>query len=109
MAKDNDEETLPAILAEIADQDTYTDYGTAPADEVPAMQKTPVSGKEGGGSGGEEFAQIAMKILPMLLAKDGGRLKPKAKKSKNKKKRVVRGVGAAKRGYGKATYSKRMY
>ena len=37
----------------------------------------------------------------------GGQIKPKAKKRKSK--RVVRGVGAAKRGYGKATYSKKMY
>ena len=37
--------------------------------------------------------------------KKGGSIK----KAKKKKKRVVRGVGAAKRGYGKATYSKKMY
>ena len=37
----------------------------------------------------------------------GGQIKPKAKKRKSK--RVVRGVGVAKRGYGKATYSKKMY
>ena len=37
----------------------------------------------------------------------GGQIKSKAKKRKSK--RVVRGVGAAKRGYGKATYSKKMY
>tara|TARA_R100000008_G_scaffold44209_1_gene25682 strand:+ start:878 stop:1354 length:477 start_codon:yes stop_codon:yes gene_type:complete len=37
--------------------------------------------------------------------KEGGSIK----KAKKKKKRVVRGVGAAKRGYGKATYSKKMY
>jgi hypothetical protein len=37
--------------------------------------------------------------------KEGGQIKKKTKK----KKRVVRGVGAAKRGYGKATYSNKMY
>ena len=40
-----------------------------------------------------------------IPAADGGQVKKKTKK----KKRVVRGVGAAKRGYGKATYSKKMY
>ena len=44
--------------------------------------------------------------IPMFIpAADGGQVKKKTKK----KKRVVRGVGAAKRGYGKATYSKKMY
>ena len=45
--------------------------------------------------------------------KEGGQIKKKTetetKSKKRKNKRVVRGVGAAKRGYGKATYSKRMY
>jgi hypothetical protein len=40
-----------------------------------------------------------------MMFKEGGQIKKKTKK----KKRVVRGVGAAKRGYGKATYSKKMY
>ena len=35
--------------------------------------------------------------------------KKRQRKANKKKKRVVRGVGAAKRGYGKATYSKKMY
>ncbi len=39
------------------------------------------------------------------IFKEGGQIKKKTKT----KKRVVRGVGAAKRGYGKATYSKKMY
>ena len=51
----------------------------------------------GGGGGFKEGGQIKKKT----------ETKPKPKKRKNK--RVVRGVGAAKRGYGKATYSKRMY
>jgi len=45
--------------------------------------------------------------------KEGGQIKKKTetetKTKKRKNKRVVRGVGAAKRGYGKATYSKKMY
>ena len=45
--------------------------------------------------------------------KEGGQIKKKTetkpKPKKRKSKRVVRGVGKAKRGYGKATYSKRMY
>jgi len=40
-----------------------------------------------------------------IFAQEGGQIKKKTKK----KKRVVRGVGAAKRGYGKATYSNKMY
>jgi len=40
-----------------------------------------------------------------IFAQEGGQIKKKTKT----KKRVVRGVGAAKRGYGKATYSKKMY
>jgi len=47
------------------------------------------------------------------IFKEGGQIKKKTetetKTKKRKNKRVVRGVGAAKRGYGKATYSKRMY
>ena len=43
--------------------------------------------------------------LGVNILKEGGQIKKKTKT----KKRVVRGVGAAKRGYGKATYSKKMY
>jgi hypothetical protein len=45
------------------------------------------------------------------VVKEGGQIASKIKtKAKPKaKKRYVRGVGAAKRGYGKATYSKKMY
>ena len=55
---------------------------------------------------GAAAAAVAGTGIPMFIpAADGGQVKKKTKK----KKRVVRGVGAAKRGYGKATYSKKMY
>ena len=52
------------------------------------------SNKKGAGPDADE---------PTEERKKGGRLR------KRKPKRVVRGVGAAKRGYGKANYSNKMY
>ena len=59
----------------------------------------------GGASAGAGAAAGSAGTGIPLFMKEGGQTKKKTKK----KKRVVRGVGAAKRGYGKATYSKKMY
>ena len=67
-----------------------------------------VGGGKKGGFGLGDMISLGSKFLkmgPAAVAKEGGSIK----KAKKKKKRVVRGVGAAKRGYGKATYSKKMY
>ena len=68
--------------------------------------KAALGAATGGASaaGGSTFAS-GFAGAPAVGFKEGGQLKKKTKK----KKRVVRGVGAAKRGYGKATYSKKMY
>ncbi len=62
------------------------------------------AGAGAGAAGGSTFAS-GFAGAPAVGFKEGGQIKKKTKK----KKRVVRGVGAAKRGYGKATYSKKMY
>ena len=68
------------------------------------------SGGKGGGFGGDG-GMAAFGSGGGGGFKEGGQIKKKTetKPKKRKNKRVVRGVGAAKRGYGKATYSKRMY
>ena len=87
---------------------------TVDADRMPPMKRVFRPGtKKGGGLGLGTLLSIAMKVAPMMAGappipgKEGGQIKSKVKKRKSK--RVVRGVGAAKRGYGKATYSKKMY
>ena len=69
--------------------------------------------QQGGGGGGSglqtalTLAKIGATIAGVPVPfEEGGQIK---KKTKKKNKRYVRGVGAAKRGYGKATYSKKMY
>ena len=59
----------------------------------------------GAATGGASAAIPVGDMSTFMSFKEGGQIKKKTKK----KKRVVRGVGAAKRGYGKATYSKKMY
>ena len=70
-------------------------------------------GGKGGGTGGGYSGDGGMAAFSSSGGnfKEGGQIKKKTetKTKKRKKKRVVRGVGAAKRGYGKATYSKKMY
>ena len=64
------------------------------------------------GSGFSDFVKTALQIGKFAATlQDGGQIASKIEtKAKPKaKKRYVRGVGAAKRGYGKATYSKKMY
>ena len=55
---------------------------------------------------------IGSQVGRIIESKEGGQIESNLKTQKKntaKKKRVVRGVGVAKRGYGKATYSKKMY
>ena len=77
-----------------------------PGDRLPPLPQ-PQTQPSSGGGGGSNFLNTAMQMgkIAMMFAQEGGQIKSKTKK----KKRVVRGVGAAKRGYGKATYSKKMY
>ena len=74
-------------------------------------QQVQSGGGSRGGSSGLGTALTVAKLGASLAGvplpfEEGGQIK---KKTKKKKKRFVRGVGAAKRGYGKATYSKKMY
>jgi hypothetical protein len=78
---------------------------TVPGDKLPDPPEQTQSSGDKKDNTGEAFKQAAS--LMMMFVKEGGRLNSKAKKRKSK--RVVRGVGVAKRGYGKATYSKKMY
>jgi len=68
-----------------------------------------IAGTAIGGPAGGMIGGMAGQALGGAMAKDGGQIAPKIKAKPKAKKRVVRGVGAAKRGYGKATYSKKMY
>jgi hypothetical protein len=132
--KDNEEEeekTLMELLLEEELEKEETGIPKAvPGDVLPSPQQ-PMMQQGSGGGGGSSFlgtilpmaAKIGMGYLtgggstfasgfagaPALGFEEGGQIKKKTKKTKKKKKRVVRGVGAAKRGYGKATYSKKMY
>ena len=96
-----------------------------PGDPINVIRQRVESGSSGGGGGIlGKILPIAARIgigyltggassaagtgIPMFIpAADGGQIKKKT--TTKKKKRVVRGVGAAKRGYGKATYSNKMY
>ena len=69
------------------------------------LAKIGVKAALGAATGGASAAIPVSDMSTFMSFKEGGQIKKKTKK----KKRVVRGVGAAKRGYGKATYSKKMY
>ena len=87
---------------------------------APMQLQQTASGPNGkGGSMMEAILPLAAKAgmayltggASAAVVKEGGQIASKIKtKAKPKaKKRYVRGVGASKRGYGKATYSKKMY
>jgi hypothetical protein len=87
---------------------------------LPMQRQQTASGPNGkGGSMLEAILPLVAKAgmayltggASAAVVKEGGQIASKIKtKAKPKaKKRYVRGVGAAKRGYGKATYSKKMY
>ena len=123
MAKDYEDDVslFEELLKEYEEEEDAEEVGTPVSpDQLPQpQQQMPQSG---GGGGGNQMLATLLSIgakaalgaatggagtgIPMFIpAADGGQVKKKTKK----KKRVVRGVGAAKRGYGKATYSKKMY
>jgi hypothetical protein len=130
MAKDYEDDIslFEELLKEYEEEEGAEEVGkSVKADDINLVRQQVQSGggSGGGGKGGGIFGTLlnigakaalgaatggastaAGTGIPMFIpAADGGQIKSKTKK----KKRVVRGVGAAKRGYGKATYSKKMY
>ena len=129
MAKDYEDDVslFEELLKEYEEEEDAEEVGEpVSGDNINVIRQQVQSGSGGGGKGGGLFgtlAKIGVKAAlgaatgggstfasgfagaPALGFKEGGQIKKKTKK----KKRVVRGVGAAKRGYGKATYSKKMY
>ncbi len=122
MAKDYEDDVslFEELLKEYEEEEDAEEVGTPVSpDQLPQpQQQMPQSGGGGGNQMLATLLSIGAKAalgaatggagtgIPMFIpAADGGQVKKKTKK----KKRVVRGVGAAKRGYGKATYSKKMY
>tara|TARA_R110001606_G_scaffold24091_4_gene80206 strand:+ start:351 stop:716 length:366 start_codon:yes stop_codon:yes gene_type:complete len=111
--KEEEETLIGRLLKEELEEDE-TKIPTAIQGDVIAPPQQPMMQQSSGGSGGNKGLQTAMTIAKIgamaagvpLPFEEGGQIK---KKTKKKKKRVVRGVGAAKRGYGKATYSNKMY
>ena len=73
---------------------------------LPIAAKIGLAAATGGGSAAGSTFASGFAGAPALGFEEGGQIK---KKTKKKKKRYVRGCGAAKRGFGKATYSKKMY
>ena len=101
------------LLEEYEEEEAAEEVGkTVEGDDISVIRQQVQSG--GGGRGGSSGLGTALTVAKLgaslagvpLPFEEGGQIK---KKTKKKKKRFVRGVGAAKRGYGKATYSKKMY
>ena len=127
MAKDYEDDVslFEELLKEYEEEEDAEEVGEpVPGDNINVIrQQVQSGGSGGGGKGGGMFgtllnigakaalgaatggASTAVGTGIPFFMKEGGQIKSKTKK----KKRVVRGVGAAKRGYGKATYSKKMY
>ena len=111
MAKDYEDDIslFEELLKEYEEEEDAEEVGEpVPGDNINLVrQQVQSGGGSGSGGGGSNFLNTAMQMgkIAMMFAQEGGQIKKKTKK----KKRVVRGVGAAKRGYGKATYSKKMY
>mgnify|MGYP003676191259 CR=1 FL=1 len=124
-AKDKEESAAKKLLkSEIDKKGKTTKTETVKGDTIAPMSQPQMAGGEsgGGGKGGGMMGAILPLVAKAGMAyltggasaavvKEGGQIASKIKtKAKPKaKKRYVRGVGAAKRGYGKATYSKKMY
>ena len=130
MAKDykDDVSLFEELLKEYEEEEDAEEVGEpVPGDNINVIRQQVQSGGGGGGKGGGNILGTLARVGLMAASggasagasagvpvgdlstfmsfKEGGQIKKKTKK----KKRVVRGVGAAKRGYGKATYSKKMY
>ena len=110
MAKnyEDDVSLFEELMEELDDEEADVAATAIKGDEVSLIRPQQMMQGGGGGSGASKFLNTAMQMgkLAMMFAEDGGQIK---KKTKKKKKRYVRGCGAAKRGFGKATYSKKMY
>ena len=115
--EDEEKSLLDILLEEASEDDDLFDLiigGTAKPDQLPDpnIGVRMVGGGKKKGFGLGDMISLGSKFLggpaavglPYPVMKEGGSIK----KAKKKKQRVVRGVGAAKRGYGKATYSKKM-
>jgi hypothetical protein len=130
MAKDYEDDVslFEELLKEYEEEEDTEEVGEpVPGDNINVIRQQVQSGGGGGGKGGGNILGTLARVGLMAASggasggasagvpvgdmstfmsfKEGGQIKKKTKK----KKRVVRGVGAAKRGYGKATYSKKMY
>jgi hypothetical protein len=130
MAKDYEDDIslFEELLKEYEEEEDAEEVGEpVPGDNINVIRQQVQSGGGGGGKGGGNILGTLARVGLMAASggasagasagvpvgdlstfmsfKEGGQIKKKTKK----KKRVVRGVGAAKRGYGKATYSKKMY
>ena len=107
MAKDYKDNVslFEELLEEYEEEEDAEEVGSpVPGDNINLIRQQVQSG--GSSGGGSNFLNTAMQLGKLaMMFKEGGQIKKKTKK----KKRVVRGVGAAKRGYGKATYSNKMY
>ena len=124
MAKD-DISLFEELLKEYEEEEDAEEVGSpVSGDNINVIRQQVQSGGGGGGGGLGKILGLAGSIVGGIYGgpagaqiggmagsalgggmKEGGQIKKKTKT----KKRVVRGVGAAKRGYGKATYSKKMY
>jgi len=112
MAKDykDDVSLFEELLKEYEEEEDAEEVGEpVSGDNINVIRQQVQSGGGGGGSGlgtALTIAKLGASLAGVPIPfKEGGQIKKKTKK----KTRVVRGVGAAKRGYGKATYSKKMY
>jgi hypothetical protein len=126
MAKDYEDDVslFEELLKEYEEEEDAEEVGEpVSGDNINVIRQQVQSGGGGGGKGGGNILGTLARVGLMAASggasagvpvgdlstfmsfKEGGQIKKKTKK----KKRVVRGVGAAKRGYGKATYSKKMY
>jgi len=113
--KDNEKKEEKTLIERLLEEE-LEEEGTgipkaAPGDVLPSPQQPMMQQGGGGGGSGLQTALTLAKIGATIAGvpvpfEEGGQIK---KKTKKKNKRYVRGVGAAKRGYGKATYSKKMY
>ena len=109
MAKDYEDDLslFEELMEELDDEEADVAATAIKGDEVSLLRPQQMMQGGGGGSGFGQFVKTAVPIaLKVFGLEEGGQIN---KKTKKKKKRYGRGGGAAKRGFGKATYSKKMY
>jgi hypothetical protein len=115
MAKDYEDDIslFEELMEKLDEEEGEKPATTVEGDKVSLPQQPMMQQSRGGGSGSSglgtalTIAKLGASLAGVPLPfEEGGQIK---KKTKKKKKRVIRGCGAAKRGFGKATYSKKMY